>query len=111
LPPSTTNENRGSARGGGDGAAPNLPRRPVEHRFVGRTKRAATDPPASSLSPLDTYGAIESDGAALDPDSYDYRRAARDAIHLPKIVDRFWQNTRRCVGWDVQYSAPRRAVR
>jgi hypothetical protein len=42
-------------------------------------------------------------GAAIDPDSYDYRRAARDAIHFPALVDRFWQNTRRCVGWNVQY--------
>ncbi len=32
-----------------------------------------------------------------------HRRAARDAIHFPKLLDRFWQNTRRCVGWDVQY--------
>src|ERR1051326_5218267 len=27
----------------------------------------------------------------------------RDAVHFPALVDRFWQNTRRCVGWDVQY--------
>jgi replication initiator protein RepSA len=33
----------------------------------------------------------------------DYRRAARDAIHFPALLDRFWQNTQRCVGWDVQY--------
>src|SRR6185312_12871793 len=26
-----------------------------------------------------------------------------DAIHFPRLVDRFWQNTRRCVGWEVQY--------
>jgi hypothetical protein len=39
----------------------------------------------------------------VNPDQYDYRRAARDAIHFPALVDRFWQNTRRCVGWDVQY--------
>ena len=24
-------------------------------------------------------------------------------IHFPALLDRFWQNTRRCVGWDVQY--------
>jgi hypothetical protein len=52
---------------------------------------------------LDTYGRVDSDGAALDPERYDYRRAARDAIHFPALLDRFWQNTRRCVGWDVQY--------
>jgi hypothetical protein len=52
---------------------------------------------------LDSYGRVDSDGTALDPDRYDYRRAARDAIHFPALLDRFWQNTRRCVGWDVQY--------
>jgi hypothetical protein len=52
---------------------------------------------------LDSYGRVDNQGAALDPDRYDYRRAARDAIHFPALVDRFWQNTRRCVGWDVQY--------
>jgi hypothetical protein len=52
---------------------------------------------------LDSYGKVDANGAAIDPDSYDYRRAARDAIHFPTLVDRFWQNTRRCVGWDVQY--------
>jgi hypothetical protein len=52
---------------------------------------------------LDSYGRVDIDGAAVDPDHYDYRRAARDAIHFPALVDRFWQNTRRCVGWDVQY--------
>jgi hypothetical protein len=52
---------------------------------------------------LDTYGRVDSHGAAINPEAYDYRRAARDAIHFPALVDRFWQNTRRCVGWDVQY--------
>jgi hypothetical protein len=52
---------------------------------------------------LDSYGRVDSQGAALDPERYDYRRAARDAIHFPALLDRFWQNTRRCVGWDVQY--------
>ncbi len=36
---------------------------------------------------------------------YDYRRAARDAVHFAALVDRCWQNLRRCVGWDVQYFA------
>jgi Replication initiator protein, pSAM2 len=52
---------------------------------------------------LDSYGRVDAEGAAVDPDGYDYRRAARDAIHFPALLDRFWQNTRRCVGWDVQY--------
>jgi hypothetical protein len=52
---------------------------------------------------LDSYGRVDNEGAAADPEQYDYRRAARDAIHFPALVDRFWQNTRRWVGWDVQY--------
>jgi len=53
---------------------------------------------------LGSYGRVHADtSTAIDPGSYDYRRAARDAIHFPALLDRFWQNTRRCVGWDVQY--------
>ena len=36
---------------------------------------------------------------------YDYRRAALDALHFPKLVDRLWQNLRRCAGYKVQYFA------
>lgn len=83
--------------------APNLPRRPVEHRTVGRTYAGRYRPSTFLTLTLDSYGRVDADGAALDPDSYDYRRAARDAIHFPRLIDRFWQNTRRCVGWEVQY--------
>ena len=41
----------------------------------------------------------------MDPERYDYRRAALDALHFPKLVDRFWQNLRRCAGYQVQYFA------
>lgn len=83
--------------------APNLPRRPVENRTLGRVFGGKYRPSTFLTLTLDTYGRVDKHGAALDPDSYDYRRAARDAIHFPKLLDRFWQNTRRCVGWDVQY--------
>ncbi|MGE3255828.1 replication initiator [Pseudonocardia sp.] len=83
--------------------APNLPRRPVENRTLGRVYGGRYRPSTFLTLTLDSYGRVDQDGAALDPDSYDYRRAARDAIHFPRLVDRFWQNTRRCVGWDVQY--------
>jgi len=43
-------------------------------------------------------------GTPLDPDTYDYRRAALDAIHGAKIVDRFWQNLRRATGINTQYA-------
>jgi hypothetical protein len=83
--------------------APNLPRRPVEKRTVGQMFAGKYRPSTFLTLTLDSYGRVDANGAALDPDSYDYRRAARDAIHFPALLDRFWQNTRRCVGWDVQY--------
>jgi hypothetical protein len=45
------------------------------------------------------------DGAPVDPATYDYRRAARDAIHFSALVDRLVQNLRRVLGWEVQYFA------
>jgi hypothetical protein len=83
--------------------APELPRRPVERRTIGRVFAGRYRPSTFLTLTLDSYGRVDNDGAALDPDEYDYRRAARDAIHFPALLDRFWQNTRRCVGWDVQY--------
>jgi hypothetical protein len=83
--------------------APDLPRRPVDKRTVGRVFAGRYRPSTFLTLTLDSYGRVDNDGAPLDPDHYDYRRAARDAIHFPALIDRFWQNTRRCVGWDVQY--------
>jgi hypothetical protein len=83
--------------------AANLPRRPVERRTLGQVFAGRYRPSTFLTLTLDSYGRVDGDGAALDPETYDYRRAARDAIHFPKVVDRFWQNTRRCVGWEVQY--------
>jgi hypothetical protein len=54
---------------------------------------------------LPSYGKVDGDGVSGDPDSYDYRRAALDAIHFPKLIDRYWQNLRRCAGYEVQYFA------
>ncbi|TCJ40725.1 replication initiator [Parafrankia sp. BMG5.11] len=89
--------------------APDLPRLPVEKRTIGRTYEApdgtAWRPSMFLTLTCDSYGRVRSDGTPVDPGSYDYRRAARDAIHFPKLIDRFWQNLRRCVGWDVQYFA------
>jgi hypothetical protein len=53
---------------------------------------------------LDSYGPVHPDGTPVNPSSYDYRRAAWDAIAFPRLLDRFWQNLRRCVGWNVQYA-------
>ncbi|GAA2817361.1 replication initiator [Kribbella solani] len=41
----------------------------------------------------------------VDPDTYNYRRAALDALHFPKLIDRFIQNLRRCAGYKAQYFA------
>lgn len=82
---------------------PDLPRRPVDTRTLGQVFGNKYRPSTFLTLTLGSYGRVDADGAAVDPDRYDYRRAARDAIHFPKILDRFWQNTRRCVGWDVQY--------
>jgi hypothetical protein len=38
-------------------------------------------------------------------DTYDYRRQARDSVHFPKLVDRFFQNLRRVAGFNAQYFA------
>ena len=53
---------------------------------------------------LPSYGkVIPGTGIPADPARYDYRRAALDALHFPKLVDRLWQNLRRCAGFKVQY--------
>jgi hypothetical protein len=53
----------------------------------------------------DSYGKVLDDGTPADPDTYDYRRAARDAICFPALFDRLIQNLRRYLGYDVQYFA------
>ncbi|MFQ6328878.1 replication initiator [Nocardia sp. CWNU-33] len=53
----------------------------------------------------DKKGAMVSDGSPRDPQAYDYTRQARDTIHLARLFDRFMQNLRRAVGWNVQYFA------
>ncbi|MCE6993563.1 replication initiator protein [Saccharothrix sp. S26] len=83
--------------------APNLPRRPITKRTVGRVFGGKYQPSTFLTLTLDSYGKVRSDGTPVDPNTYDYRRAARDAVHFAALLDRFVQNLRRCVGWDVQY--------
>lgn len=89
--------------------APDLPRVDQEDRTIGRPFTAPNGTvyrPSMFLTlTLPSYGKVGSTGAPLHPDSYDYRRAALDALHFPKLVDRFWQNLRRCAGYKVQYFA------
>lgn len=88
---------------------PDLPRRPVSATTTGRV---FTTPDGKSYRPstfltltMPSYGRVHPDGTPVDPSGYDYRRAARDSIHFGKLVDRFWQNLRRSVGWNAQYFA------
>jgi hypothetical protein len=85
--------------------APNLPRRRVEKRTLGREFAGRFRPSMFVTLTCDSYGRVRDDGTPVDPSTYDYRRAARDAVHFASLVDRWWQNLRRCVGWDVQYFA------
>jgi hypothetical protein len=80
-------------------AAP-LPRRPVSARTVGKTYTA---PDGRTFRPslfvtltCPSYGRVGEDGAPADPDTYDYTRAARDALHFAALFDRFIRNLR---GW------------
>ena len=88
--------------------APDLPRLPVEARTVGTTFTSATGrtyrPSMFVTLTLPSYGRVKRDGTPMFED-YDYRRAALDALHFPKAVDRFWQNLRRATGFQVQYFA------
>jgi hypothetical protein len=112
--------------------APDLPRQKVQARTVGRTYTApdgTVHQPSMWLTlTLDSYGHVHGQrksaggkpipcpcrrihaadapllGVPVDPDSYDYRRAAWDAVHFARLLDRYWQNLRRCVGWNVQYA-------
>jgi hypothetical protein len=95
--------------------APDLPRLPMEDRTIGRV---FTAPNGKTYRPsmfvtltLPSYGRVTSEGVPVDPEGYDYRRAALDALHFPKLLDRFWQNLRRCAGYRVQYFASVEAQR
>jgi hypothetical protein len=87
--------------------APNLPRKKVTARTVGRTF-AGNDgkvyrPSMFITLTLPSYGRVREDGSPVDPSRYDYRRAAWDAVHFPALLDRMFQNLRRVEGWNVQY--------
>ena len=89
--------------------APALPRRAIGPRTTGKVYTA---PGGKMFRPsmfitltLDSYGRVLEDGTPANWETYDYRRAARDAIHFAALVDRFIQNLRRFLGYDVQYFA------
>jgi hypothetical protein len=88
--------------------APDLPKRKMTNTTLGRTFQGSDGkvyrPSLFVTLTLPSYGKVR-DGVPVDPDAYDYRRAARDALHFSKLVDRFVQNLRRVAGYDVQYFA------
>ncbi len=90
--------------------AADLPVRPMEARTVGRCF-TATDgkvyrPSMFITLTLPSYGRIiRGQRVPVDPDRYDYRRGALDAMHFAKLVDRWVQNLRRGAGFKVQYFA------
>jgi hypothetical protein len=85
-----------------------LPTKPVEPRTVGQVFEGANGhryrPSMFITLTLPSYGkVIPGLGAPVDPHRYNYRRAALDALHFPKLLDRWMQNLRRCAGFRVQY--------
>jgi hypothetical protein len=90
--------------------APDLPKKAMAKTTLGRT---FTGPGGTVYRPsmfvtvtLPSYGRVDrKTGVPTDPGRYDYRRAARDAIHFSRLLDRLVQNPRRVAGYDVQYFA------
>jgi len=87
-------------------AAP-LPARKIAPRTTGQVY---TTPDGKRYRPsmfltltCDSYGKVNDDGSPAAPVSYDYIRAARDAVHFAALFDRFIQNLRRVLGYEAQY--------
>jgi hypothetical protein len=88
---------------------PDLPRRKISPHTVGKTYTA---PDGKTFRPslfltltCPSYGRVGEDGAPADPGAYEYDRAARDALAFAALFDRFIQNLRRYLGYDLQYFA------
>jgi hypothetical protein len=86
-----------------------LPRRKIAARTIGKTY---STPDGKTFRPsmfltltCPSYGRVREGGTPADPARYDYQRAARDALHFAALFDRFIQNLRRFLGYDVQYFA------
>jgi hypothetical protein len=103
LPPRPQRRHRTTQRR--QDAAP-LPRRKIASRTIGKTYTAPdgkTFRPSMFLTlTCPSYGRVREDGTPADPAAYDYQQAARDALHFAALFDRFIQNLRRFLGYDVQ---------
>jgi hypothetical protein len=89
--------------------APDLPKRKISPCTVGKTYTA---PDGKTFRPslfvtltCPSYGRVGEDGAPAEPASYEYDQAARDALAFAALFDRFIQNLRRYLGYDLQYFA------
>jgi hypothetical protein len=89
--------------------APDLPKRKISPRTVGKTYTA---PGGKTFRPslfvtltCPSYGRVGDDGTPADPSAYHYDQAARDALAFAALFDRFIQNLRRYLGYDAQYFA------
>ena len=90
--------------------APDLPKKQMARTTLGRTftgnSGSVYRPSMFVTLTLPSYGRVDpKTGAPVNPGRYDYRSAARDALHFGKLIDRFVQNLRRVAGYDVQYFA------
>ena len=88
---------------------PDLPRRKISPRTVGKTYTA---PDGKTFRPslfvtltLPVVRAGRRGRGTRRPAAYEYDRAARDALHFAALFDRFIQNLRRYLGYDLQYFA------
>jgi hypothetical protein len=86
---------------------PDLPKLTMSDRTIGQV---FTTPAGKQYRPsmfatctLPSYGPVLSSGAPKHSGTYDYRRAALDALHFSKLCGRLWSNLRRCAGFNVQY--------
>lgn len=88
---------------------PDLPKRTVSPHTVGKTYTAPDGkvfrPSMFITLTCPSYGKVRDDGTPVDPGTYDYVSAARDALHFAALFDRFMQNLRRVAGYEVQYFA------
>lgn len=87
---------------------PDLPRVPQEDRTIGQAFEGRGGkiyrPSMFITLTLPSYGkVVPGTGIPVDSAAYNYRRAALDALHFSKLLDRWFQNVRRCAGYKVQY--------
>ncbi|WP_228823333.1 helitron helicase-like domain-containing protein [Nocardia blacklockiae] len=103
LDPAPKSERKRSTRRRQD--VPDLPRKKVDKSTIGRQYAGKYRPSTFLTVTLPSYGKVFPDGSPVDPDSYDYQRAARDIMFFPALFDRLVQNYRRATGRDIQYFA------